>query len=84
MVFDEPPAPAARDGDCAAVFELLSSEDEALLIRGDSDAFFFLDFGLCVVNYVGGFNLECNDFVDESLDENLHTPVKAKDEDDGR
>jgi len=70
--------------ECAAVFELLSSEDEALLIRGDSDALFFLDLGLCVVDDVGGFNLECNDFVDESLDENLHTPTKAKDEVDGQ
>jgi hypothetical protein len=32
----------------AAVFELLSSEDEALLIWGD--AFLVLDFGLHVLN----------------------------------
>jgi len=66
----------------AAVLELLSCEDEALLIRGN--ALFVLDLGLHVVDGVGGFNFEGNGFAGEGLDENLHTPAKAKDEVEGR
>jgi len=62
----------------ATVLKLLSREDEALLIRGN--ALFVLDFGLHVVDGIGGFNLEGNGFAGKGLDENLHTPAKAKDE----
>ena len=68
--------------ECATIFELLSHEDEVLLIRGN--ALFVLDLGLHVVDGVGGFNLEGNGFVSEGLNENLHTPTKAKDEVEGR
>ena len=43
-------------GKGTAVFELLSREDEALLIRWD--AFLVLDLALDVVDGVGGLNLE--------------------------
>ena len=65
-------------GECATVLELLPCEDEALLIRGN--ALFVLNFGLHVVDSIGGFNLEGNGFAGEGLDENLHTSAKAKDE----
>ena len=39
-----------------AVFELLSGEDEALLVRWN--AFLVLDLGLNIVNGVGGLHLE--------------------------
>jgi len=68
--------------ECATVFELLSREDEVLLIRGN--ALFVLDLGLHVVDGVEGFNLEGNGFAGEGLNENLHTPTKAKDEVEGR
>jgi hypothetical protein len=41
-------------GESTAVFELLSGEDEALLIR--RDALLVLDLALDVVNRVRGFN----------------------------
>jgi hypothetical protein len=68
--------------ECATVFELLSGEDEALLVRGD--ALFVLDLGLHVVDSVRGFNLEGNCFASEGLNKNLHTPAKAKDEVESR
>ena len=43
-------------GEGAAVLELLSGEDEALLVRGD--ALLVLDLGLDVVDCVGGFDLQ--------------------------
>lgn len=39
-----------------AVFELLASENQALLVR--RDAFLILDFGLDVVNSIARLNLE--------------------------
>ena len=54
----------------AAVFELLASEDEALLIWGD--AFLVLDLGLDVLNGVRGLDVESDGFSCEGLYENLH------------
>ena len=48
------------------------------MIRGD--ALFVLDFGLHIVDGIGGFNLESNGFAGEGLDEDLHASAKAKDE----
>ena len=45
-------------GKSTAILELLSSEDETLLIRGDS--LLILDLGLYVVDGVGRLNIECN------------------------
>ncbi len=41
---------------CAAIFALFSREDETLLIRGDS--FLVLDFGLDIIDGVGGLDIE--------------------------
>ena len=54
----------------AAVFELLSGEDETLLVWWD--AFLVLDLGLDIFDGVGGLNIESDGFSGEGLDENLH------------
>ena len=57
-------------GQSSSVFELLSSEDQTLLVRGDS--LFVLDFSLDVLNGVGGLNVERNSLTCQCLDEDLH------------
>ena len=57
-----------REG--ATVLELLSSEDESLLIRGNS--FLVLNLGLHVLDGVGGLNLKGDGLSGEGLDKNLH------------
>jgi hypothetical protein len=63
-------------GEGAAVLELLASEDETLLVRGD--AFLVLDLGLDVVNGVRGLNLEGDGLAGEGLHKNLHTTTKPE------
>ena len=53
-----------------AVFELLASEDQTLLIWWD--AFLVLDLGLDVFNPVCWFDFECDVLASEGLDEYLH------------
>ena len=57
-----------REG--SAVFELLSSEDESLLIWGDS--LLVLDLGLDVLDGVGGLHIKSDGLSGQSLDEDLH------------
>ena len=57
-------------GEGSAVLELLTSEDESLLIRGDS--FLVLDLGLDVFDGVGVLDVESDGFSGESLNEDLH------------
>ena len=75
----------------ASILELLSSEDKALLIRGDTakkfntprhsfkycpySPFLVLDFGLDVVDGVGGLHLKGDRLPREGLDEDLHLCV---------
>jgi len=54
----------------STVFELLSCEDESLLIWGDS--FLVLDLSLDVFNGVGLFDIKSDSFTCEGLNENLH------------
>ena len=54
----------------AAILELLSSEDESLLIRRDS--FLVLNLGLDVVDGVRSFNIESDGFACQRFDEDLH------------
>ena len=68
--------------ECSAVFELLSSKDEALLIWGNS--FLVLDLGLDGFDGVGAFNIEGDGLAGKSLDEDLHTSTKAEYEMEGR
>jgi len=65
-----------REG--SAVFQLLSSEDQSLLLRWNS--FLVLDFGLDILNRVVGLDVQGDRLSGEGLDENLHsTTAKAKD-----
>ena len=56
-------------GEGAAVLELLTSKDEALLVGGD--ALLVLDLGLDVVNGVAGLDLERDSLTRQGLDEDL-------------
>ena len=57
-------------GESSAVFELLSSEDESLLIGRDT--FLILDLSLDVLNGVGGLDIQSNRLTCKGLNENLH------------
>jgi len=65
-----------REG--SAVFQLLSSEDESLLIRRDT--FLVLDLSLDVFDGIRGFNIKSDGLAGEGLDEDLHTTSKSKDQ----
>ena len=65
-------------GQGAAVFELLSSEDETLLVRRNS--LFVLDLGLHVVDGVGGLDLKGDGLSSEGLHEDLHTTAESEDQ----
>lgn len=54
-------------GQGAAVFELLASEDQALLVRGN--ALLVLDLRLDVVDGVARLNLEGDGLASEGLDD---------------
>ena len=56
-------------GQRATVFELLSGEDETLLVGRDT--LLVLDLGLDVVNGVGGLDLEGDGLSGEGLNEDL-------------
>ena len=62
----------------AAVLELLTREDEALLVG--RDALLVLDLGLHVVDRVAGLNLEGDSLARERLHEDLHATAEAEDE----
>jgi len=65
----------------SAILKLLSSEDESLLIRGDT--FLILDLGLDVLNGVRWLNIEGDGLTGEGLDEDLHTTSKSEDQVEG-
>merc|ERR1712156_417194 len=58
-------------GQSPAVLKLLASEDQPLLIRGDS--FLILNLSLDILNTVAGFNLQGDGFAGQGLDKDLHT-----------
>ena len=64
-------------GESAAILELLTSEDQALLVWGN--AFLVLDLGLDVVDGVGRLDLKGNGLASEGLDKDLHTTTQTKD-----
>jgi len=59
-----------------AVFQLLASKDQPLLIRGDT--FLVLDLGLDILNGVRWLNFQCNGLASEGLDEDLHATSQPK------
>jgi len=62
----------------SAVLELLSSENESLLIGGD--ALLVLDLSLDIFNGVRSLNIKGDGLASESLDEDLHTTAESKDQ----
>ena len=60
----------------SAVFKLLSSEDETLLIWGDT--FLILDLSFDILNGVCRLDLKSDGLTSESLDEDLHTSSKSE------
>merc|ERR1712121_479534 len=60
----------------SSVLKLLSSEDQSLLVWGDS--FLVLDLGLHILNGVGRFNLKSNGLASQGLDKDLHTSSQSE------
>merc|ERR1712121_363995 len=63
-------------GKSSSVLELLSSEDQSLLVWGD--AFLVLDLGLHILNGVGRFNLKSDGLASQGLDKDLHTSSQSE------
>merc|ERR1712099_115885 len=61
-----------------AILKLLASEDEPLLIWGNS--LLVLDLGLDIFNGVRGLHLKSDGFAGEGLHEDLHTTSQSKDQ----
>ena len=60
----------------STILELLSSEDESLLVWGNS--FLVLDLGLDILNGVGLLNVKSDGLAGESLHEDLHSTTEAE------
>merc|ERR1719211_397090 len=65
-------------GEGTAIFKLLTSKDETLLIWRNS--LLILDFGLDIFDGIRWLYLEGNGFSSESLDKDLHTASKTEHE----
>ena len=65
-------------GKRSSVLKLLSSEDESLLIWGNS--FLVLDLSLDGFNGVGWFNVQSDGLSGEGLDEDLHSSPESEHE----
>ena len=63
-------------GERAAIFQLLASKDEALLVRWDP--FLVLDRCMHVINGVTGLHVQCNGFAREGFDEKQHTSTEVQ------
>ena len=57
-------------GQGATILQLLTSENQSLLVGGD--ALLVLNLGLDVVNGIGGLDLKSDGLARESLNEDLH------------
>ena len=65
-------------GKGSSILELLTSEDESLLIWRNT--FLVLDLGLDVLNSVCWLDIEGDGLTSEGLDEDLHTTSESEDE----
>lgn len=65
-------------GENTTILELLSSEDEMLLIRGE--AFFVLNFGLQIVDRIRGLHIQGARFASKGLSKDLHHGGGGQDE----
>lgn len=63
-------------GEGATVLELLASEDEALLVWGDT--LLILNLGLNIVDGIRRFDFESDGLSGQSLYENLHTTTESE------
>merc|ERR1719201_265964 len=63
-------------GESSSVLQLLASEDQSLLIWGDS--LLVLDLGLDVLNGVRWFDLKGDGLSSQGLDEDLHTSSQSE------
>jgi hypothetical protein len=61
---------------CASIFELLSSENQTLLIR--RNAFLVLNLGLDVVNGIRRLHVKGDGLARQGFDEDLHATTKAE------
>merc|ERR1712045_1073429 len=66
----------------SSILKLLASEDQPLLIWGDS--LLVLDLGLDVLNAIGGLDLEGDSLPSEGLHEDLHTSSESQHKMEGR
>ena len=69
-------------GEGAAILELLSGEDQALLVG--RDALLVLDLRLHVVDSVGRLDLKSDRLAREGLDEDLHPSTETQNQMEGR
>merc|ERR1712215_48233 len=67
--------------ECPAILKLLASEDQPLLVWGDS--FLVLDFGLHIFDGVRRLHFKGDGLPGQSLDENLHTSSQPEDKMEG-
>ena len=65
-------------GEGSAVLELLTSEDESLLVWWNT--FLVLDLGFDILNGVSWLNIKGDGLASESLDEDLHTTSESENE----
>jgi hypothetical protein len=65
-------------GKGSTVFQLLSGENESLLIRGNT--LLVLDLALDIVDRVGRLDFEGDGLSSQGLDEDLHTSSQSEDE----
>jgi len=63
-------------GESSSVLQLLASEDQPLLIWGNS--LLVLDLSLDVLNAIGGLDLESDGLAGQSLDEDLHASSESE------
>merc|ERR1711942_250335 len=63
-------------GESTSIFQLFSSEDQSLLVWGNS--FLVLDLCFYIFNGVRWFNLQSNGLAGEGLDKNLHSTSETK------
>merc|ERR1712241_222659 len=66
----------------SSILKLLASEDQPLLIWGDS--LLVLDLGFDVLNAIGGLDLEGDSLPSEGLHEDLHTSSESQHKMEGR
>lgn len=62
----------------ATILQLLTSKDQTLLVRWN--AFLVLDLRLDVINGIRGLHFQRNSLASQSLDKDLHTTTKTKDQ----